>query len=75
MHKKFQVNWTKIEGVMAIFVISPVTTIIVYRWVLILWLGAEGPQQGPKGPQQGPKGPQEGPKGPSPLQELEGGAR
>ena len=31
MHKKFQVNSTKIEGVTAIFVISPVTTIIVYR--------------------------------------------
>ena len=31
MHKKFQVNSTKIEGVMAIFVISSITTIIVYR--------------------------------------------
>jgi len=31
MHKKFQVNLTKIEGVTAIFVISPVMTILVYR--------------------------------------------
>ena len=29
--QKFQVNSTKIEGMMAIFVISPVTTILVYR--------------------------------------------
>ena len=31
MHKKFQVNSTKIEGMMAIFVISSITKIIVYR--------------------------------------------
>ena len=31
MHKKFQVNLTKIEGVTAIFLISPITTILVYR--------------------------------------------
>ena len=43
MHKKFQVNLSEIEGVMVFFVISPVTTILVYRKVLILRLGAEGP--------------------------------
>ena len=31
MHKKFQVNSTKIKGVKEIFVIFSVTTILVYR--------------------------------------------
>ena len=63
MNKKFQFNLTKIKGVTVIFMISPVMTILVFRYVLILRLGAEGPQQGPKGSQQGLKGP-------SPQQEL-----
>ena len=64
MHNKFQVNLTKIEGVLAIFVISPVTITIVYRYVVILRLGAKGPQHGRKCPQQGPKVLQVGLKGP-----------
>ena len=35
MHKKFEVNWIKIEGVMSIFVICPVKTILLYRSFLI----------------------------------------